>query len=138
MSKSTNHLEWVTISGEILIVIGTALWITGWEPVKYIFAIGALIFATGRLLMPHEGNNVTLRRLYTQQNIGAIFAIISALLMFFYDKLNGFEITDYVVRATKSAWLLPFVIFVVLEVYTTFRLSSELKKTQEPELKTRK
>ena len=102
MSKSTNHLEWVTISGEILIVIGAALWITGWEPVRYIFAIGALIFATGRLLMPHEGNNVTLRRLYTQQNIGAIFAIISALLMFFYDKLNGFEITDYVIEGDNN------------------------------------
>lgn len=137
MNKS-QLIEWVTISGEILIVISAALWITGWGPVRFIFAIGTLAFATGRLMIPHDNSSVTLKRLYTQQNIGAIFAIISALLMFFYDKLDGLELSDYVVHSTKSAWLLPFVIFVVLEVYTTFRIPSVLKKEQGPELKVRK
>lgn len=118
------------ISGEMMIIVGAALWITGWEGSKYIYALGTLLFATGRLLSAHSGNDsrIVLRRLYIQQNVGAIFALVSAILMFFYEKLNGIEVFDYVVRSTSSAWLLPFFIFVLLEVYTTFRISSELKK----------
>ncbi|MBQ0102564.1 MAG: hypothetical protein KBS99_00065 [Prevotellaceae bacterium] len=120
--------EIVIITGELLILVGAATWITGWEMSRYIFTLGALSYASGRLFVQHDYTNTTLRRLYAQQGIGAVCAVISALLMFFYDKINGLEISDYVVRSTASAWLLPFVIYVVFEVYTTFRISSELKK----------
>lgn len=137
MSKQ-KLMEIIAVSGEILIIAGAAVWITGWVGSRFIFALGALLFATGRLCSEHEGKNgdVVLRRLYVQQNIGVVFALIAALLMFFYDRLNGIEVFDYVVRSTASAWLLPFFIFVVLEVYTTFRISSELKK-ESLELKNR-
>lgn len=137
MSKQ-KLMEIIAVSGEILIIAGAAVWITGWVGSRFIFALGALLFATGRLFSEHEGKNgdVVLRRLYVQQNIGVVFALIAALLMFFYDRLNGIEVFDYVVRSTASAWLLPFFIFVVLEVYTTFRISSELKK-EALELKNR-
>ena len=137
MSKQ-KLMEIIAISGEMLIIVGAAIWITGWESSKYIFALGALLFATCRLFSEHEGkaDNLVLRRLYVQQSIGVIFSLIAAMLMFFYERLNGIEVFDYVVRSTPSAWLLPFFIFVVLEVYTTFRISSELKKSS-PELKNR-
>lgn len=137
MSKQ-KLMEIIAVSGEILIIAGAAVWITGWVGSRFIFALGALLFATGRQFSEHEGKNgdVVLRRLYVQQNIGVVFALIAALLMFFYDRLNGIEVFDYVVRSTASAWLLPFFIFVVLEVYTTFRISSELKK-ESLELKNR-
>ena len=111
-----------------MLLVGAALWITSWDVARYIFAIGAIVFAVGRFFYTHEDSTLTLRRLYTQQVIGAVFAVLAALAMFFHESLNGVELFDYVVRATASAWILPFTIFVVLEVYTTFRISHELKK----------
>ena len=116
-------------TGETLVVLGAALWITGWAPTPYIFAFGTLLFAIGRLLEPRpQDAGITLRRLFTMRFIGIIVLAISAALMFVYESLNGIEVGDYVVNSTPAAWLLPFFIFVVLEVYTTFRIAYELKK----------
>lgn len=121
-------LEYSVISGEILIIISAVAWMTGWDFVKYMYIAGSLLFAVGRFLTTHDNVSVILHRLYIQQNIGVFFALLSAFLMSFYNILNGIEIQDYVIRATPSAWLLPFVIFAIFEVYTVFRISSELKK----------
>ena len=121
-------LGYIANLGEVLVLIGAAFWITGWEFMNYVFAVGTLLFAIGRLLEKHPQSTITLRRLYTQRIIGVVVLIIAALLMFFYEHINGFEISDYKVHATASAWLLPFFIFVVIELYTAFRIPSELKK----------
>ena len=123
-----NVLGYIANIGEVLVLIGAAFWITGWEFIDYVFAVGTLLFTVGRLFEKHPGSTITLRRLYTQRTIGVVVLIVAALLMFFYDRINGFEISDYKVRATASAWLLPFFIFVVIELYTAFRIPSELKK----------
>lgn len=123
-----NVFGYIANIGEVLVLIGAAFWITGWEFINYVFAVGTLLFTVGRLFEKHPESTITLRRLYTQRTIGVVVLILAALLMFFYDRINGFEISDYEVHATASAWLLPFFIFVVIELYTAFRIPSELKK----------
>lgn len=123
-----NVLGYIANIGEVLVLIGAAFWITGWEFINYVFVVGTLLFTVGRLFEKHPESTITLRRLYTQRTIGVVVLILAALLMFFYDRINGFEISDYEVHATASAWLLPFFIFVVIELYTAFRIPSELKK----------
>ena len=127
MSKD-NVLGYITNIGEVLVLIGAAFWITGWEFINYVFAVGTLLFTVGRLFEKHPESTITLRRLYIQRTIGVVVLVLSAWLMFFYDRIDGFEISDYKVHATASAWLLPFFIFVVIELYTAFRIPSELKK----------
>ena len=127
MSKD-NVLGYIANIGEVLVLIGAALWITGCEFLNYVFAVCTLLFAIGRLIEKHPQSTLTLRRLYLQRTIGVVVLIVAALLMFFYEYINGFEISDYKVHATASAWLLPFFIFVVIELYTAFRIPSELKK----------
>ena len=127
MSKD-NVLGYIANIGEVLVLIGAALWITGCEFLNYVFAVGTLLFAIGRFFEKHPQSTLTLRRLYLQRTIGVVVLIVAALLMFFYEYINGFEISDYQVHATASAWLLPFFIFVVIELYTAFRIPSELKK----------
>jgi len=117
--------------GEVLVLIGAAFWIAGWEFINYVFAVGALLFTVGRLFEKHPESTITLRRLYTQRTIGVVVLLLSAWLMFYYDRINGIEIGDYKVHATASAWLLPFFIFVVIELYTAFRIPSELKKEKK-------
>lgn len=123
-----NVLGYIANIGEVLVLIGAAFWIAGWEFINYVFAVGTLLFTVGRLFEKHPESTITLRRLYIQRTIGVVVLILAALLMFFYDRINGFEISDYEVHATASAWLLPFFIFVVIELYTAFRIPSELKK----------
>ena len=127
MSKD-NVLGYIANIGEVLVLIGAALWITGCEFLNYVFAVGTLLFAIRRFFEKHPQSTLTLRRLYLQRTIGVVVLIVAALLMFFYEYINGFEISDYKVHATASAWLLPFFIFVVIELYTAFRIPSELKK----------
>ena len=124
-------LGYIANLGEVLVLIGAAFWITGWEFMNYVFAVGTLLFTIGRLFEKHPDSTITLRRLYVQRTIGVVVLVLSALLMFFYDRINGIEISDYKVHATASAWLLPFFIFVVIELYTAFRIPSELKKTSK-------
>ena len=109
-----NVLGYIANIGEVLVLIGAAFWITGWEFINYVFAVGTLLFTVGRLFEKHPESTITLRRLYIQRTIGVVVLILAALLMFFYDRINGFEISDYEVHATASAWLLPFFIFVVI------------------------
>lgn len=119
-------------AGEILVIIAAAIWLTGWEGTKYVFALGTILFATGRFLESHpDSQTITLKRLYVQRNIGVVMLILAAVLMFTFQYINGYEIQDYVVRATPTAWLLPFMIFVVLELYTAFRIPSEIKKNKQ-------
>ena len=127
MSKD-NVLGYIANIGEVLVLIGAALWITGCEFLNYVFAVGTLLFAIGRFFEKHPQSTLTLRRLYLQRTIGVVVLIVAALLMFFYEYINGLEISDYKVHATASAWLLPFFICVVIELYTAFRIPSELKK----------
>ena len=127
MSKD-NVFGYIANLGEVLVLIGAAFWITGCEFLNYVFAVGTLLFAIGRLFEKHPQSTITLRRLYIQRMIGVVVLILAALLMFFYESINGFEISDYKVHATASSLLLPFFIFVVIELYTAFRIPSELKK----------
>ena len=102
--------------GEILVIIGAAIWITGWIGACYVFVIGTLLFAIGRLMEGHpETQNVVLKRLYRQQIVGVFMLMASAALMLFY-------------TGSRTAWLIPFIVFTVTELYTAFRIPSELKK----------
>ncbi|MCQ2076561.1 MAG: hypothetical protein MJZ20_05940 [Bacteroidaceae bacterium] len=107
----------LTCLGEIMVIIGAALWITSWQWTSYIFALGTVMFATGRFFEKHpETQTTTLKRLYRQQCIGIIMLMASAGLMLFY-------------TASRTAWLVPFIVFTVAELYTAFRIPHELKKT---------
>ncbi len=112
------YLEIIAGLGEIMVLIGTATWITNWAASGYVFAVGSLLFTAGRLLQNHpDTQNIVLRRLYRQQAIGAIMSVISAGMMLFYPY-------------SRTGWLVPFIIFVVFETYTAFRIPAELKKEQ--------
>ena len=103
----------LTCLGEILVIIGAAIWITGWKGAGIVFAIGAVVFAACRIIEHHcngyDDKPLTLRRLYRQRMIGAVMVVISAVMMLFYD-------------LSPTGWLVPFIVFTVTEIYTAFRI----------------
>lgn len=105
--------------GETIVLIASAIWITKWEWTAYLYAIGAFLFCVGRICEKRDiNNNVALKRLYSQRLIGLAMLLLSATMMCFY-------------KSSRTAWILPFVIFVVFELYTAFRIPAEEKKEKQ-------
>ena len=108
--------------GEVLVIIGAMIWITGSEIANYMFAAGATVFAIGRLNEKKESGSIVLARLYGQRTLGVIALLLSAVVM---NLREGFYLGVYM---RPTAWLIPFVAFVVVELYTAFRLPAQIKE----------
>jgi hypothetical protein len=65
-----------------------------------------------------DPRELTMRRLYHQRVFGIVALILATVFMWLP---VGFYAGMYV---GKTAWLIPFVFFVVVEVYTVFRISA--------------
>lgn len=112
--------------GEVLVVIGAVAWLPMRDVASILFAVGVVLFAIGRFAQTpfyskypeRDSRELTLRRLYHQRVFGMVALILSAVLMY---TPAGFYYGMYV---APSSWLVLFVIFVVIEVYTTFRVSA--------------
>ena len=117
------------MAGETLVVISAALWITQMPWVPYLFAVGAVVFAVGRFMQPIDDTTVTLKRLFRQRQLGVIFLLLTAAVMFL--RPGFYYVMGYNVFVAKSTWLITFVIFCILEVYTAFRIPNELKKVKK-------
>ena len=65
-----------------------------------------------------DARELTMRRLYHQRVFGIVALILATVLMWLP---VGFYAGMYV---GKTSWLIPFVFFVVVEVYTVFRISA--------------
>lgn len=129
----TNIWTILANTGELLVVVGAALWIANADIMKYVFASGATLMAIGRFVAHGASDcaSITLRRLYVQRNIGVVMLLLAALLMFVWQTIDGTEIGQYSLMATKAAWFLPFLIFVVIELYTAFRIPAQTKKEEQ-------
>lgn len=117
---------YVEIVGELLVTVGAVVWMPLRVIAPWIFAVGVTLFAVGRFLQTpfylkypeRDPRELTLRRLYNQRVIAMVALVLSAVLMFMP---VGFY---YGVYLGTMSWLVMFVVFVVVEVYTVFRISA--------------
>ena len=121
MSKTKIYSN-IACVGEVLVIIGAMVWVTGTDVANYVYAAGTTIFAIGRLNEEKENGSVVLARLYGQRTFGVVALLFSALVM---NLREGFYVGVYL---RPTAWLIPFVVFVVIELYTAFRIPSQIKK----------
>jgi len=121
--KLLGKLELVGLS---LVLIASVVWVMQHFIASVIMAVGTIVLAVGRFFqtpfyakyLPTDSRELTLRRLYHQRVFGILALVVSAALMF---TPQGFYFGMYV---APSSWLITFVIFVVIEVYTAFRISA--------------
>lgn len=116
--------NYIACAGEICVIVGAMLWITRMSVANYLFAAGATLFAIGRLNEKKVKGSVVLARLYGQRALGIVALLLSAVAMNYH---GGFMLGVYV---RPSAWLIPFVVFVVIELYTAFRIPQQIKKEE--------
>jgi len=125
-------LGYMEIAGETLIILAVALWITHAAWVPYLFAASVVIFSVGRLA---QGNDRILAevpqekqlqavRLLRQRYFGIAFLFLTSALMFANAPMRIFQ--DIYIM--KSSWLVPFICFSVIEVYTAFRIPQLTKQ----------
>mgnify|MGYP003508013490 FL=1 len=99
--------------GAVLLLVGAMLQITRWELSPILYTIGAVMFAYVQVMSRYEGKNLIIRRLRRQQILGAVLLVFAGVLMF---------VTKH------NEWLLCLTVAAILELYTAFRIPSELEK----------
>ena len=110
MSKIYQIIQGV---GAVLLLVGAMLQITRWELSPILYTIGAVMFAYVQVMSRYEGKNLIIRRLRRQQILGAVLLVFAGILMF---------VTKH------NEWVLCLTVAAILELYTAFRIPSELEK----------
>ena len=103
----------IQIVGALLLLLGAMLQITRWELAPVLYTIGAVLFAYVQVMSRYEGKNLIVRRLRRQQILAAVLLVFAGVLMF---------VTRH------NEWVLCLTIAAILELYTAFRIPSELEK----------
>jgi phosphatidylserine synthase len=101
------------MTGAGLLLVGAMLQITRWELAPVLYTIGAVLFAYVQVMSRYEGKNLIVRRLRRQQILAAVLLVFAGVLMF---------VTRH------NEWVLCLTIAAILELYTAFRIPSELEK----------
>ena len=110
MSKAYNYMQ---IVGAVLLLVGAMLQITRWVMAPVLYTVGAVLFAYVQVMSRYDGGNLIVRRLRRQQILGAVLLVFAGVLMF-------------VTR--RNEWIVCLTIAAVLQLYTAFRIPSELEK----------
>lgn len=139
-NKESRLIESITTVGGVLLLIGAAVYITGWEYSPYFYLIGSLMFACGQFADRYNGSDHIVRRLRFQQILGAFFLLLTAVLMFsegFHVRLVSGEVymneklRGFMVAVTgKNNWIVTLSIGALFELYSSFRLD-RISKEEE-------
>jgi hypothetical protein len=133
MKKLNKFQSVLFLFGGVLMVIGAGSFALMWQQtiVCWIYLIGSVLFTVMQSIQTYNGNNFVLKRLKRIQSVADICFILSALLMvdtaylFFRPIFTDFlTYTQYV----YNKWVVLLLIAAFLELYTTYRIDSEMKK----------
>ena len=109
-------------------VVGAGTSLLQWEWAPYLFALGALGFASMQMLQRYEGTNFTIRRLRRIMLLSDVLFLVSAVLMFAgqqnYFGLDHITFLQYI----YNKWVVTLLIAAILQLYTTHRIGSELER----------
>ena len=120
MKELTPLQNGVMMVGGVLVIVGAAMYMFLPVVAFVLFAVGSLAFTYMQVLQRYDGRNFIIRRLRRQQLLGAVAILIAACLMAMQTFRFGF--------ALRNEWVVALTIGCVLELYTAFRLPSELAK----------
>lgn len=99
--------------GAVMVLVGAAVFITGWLYAPYIYTIGATFVALAQINSPSTCKNATVKRLRRQQIFGALVLVLTGAFMLF---THGNE------------WIVSLTIAAILELYTSIRIPQEEAK----------
>lgn len=136
--RQLNKLQSLTLlAGAVLMVIGVMLYVFNiLIGAAWIFAAGAVAFASMQMLQSYDGDNLSVRRLRKILTVGDVCFILAALLMVenTYHLLlplfcslwqNGYY---HYVNYIHNNWVILLLVAAILELYATHRIANELER----------
>lgn len=114
--------------GAVLMLAGAVMgmFVKGVAP--WVFAVGALLFVCMQVQQRYEGDNFTIQRLRRIMLMSDVLLILAAALMFAdYGNPFGLDQLTYV-NYIHNNWVVVLLLAAVLQLYTVFRIDSELRK----------
>ena len=96
--------------GAVMVLIGAAVYITGWMLAPYVYTIGATFVALAQINSPSKSKKPNVKRLRRQQIFGALLLVLTGAFMLF---THGNE------------WIISLTIAAILELYTSIRIHQE-------------
>ena len=124
--------------GATLMVIGTGCVVFDYMPkvAAVVFAVGAVMFVAMQVQNVYTGTNFVIKRLRRIMLFADACFIIAALLLLenafrfifplFLGSVDGYN--NYI-RYINNNWVVALLIAAILEMYTTHRIESEIKKS---------
>lgn len=118
----------IFLVGGFLMVIGAGSSLLAWKLAPYVFAVGAVCFASMQMLQRYEGTNFTIRRLRRMMLLSDVLFLVSALLMFANQgNVFGFSHITYL-QYIYNKWVITLLIAAILQLYSSHRIGQELEK----------
>lgn len=111
-----NFLSILYYTGACVLLLGAALRALLPQYYCYLYAPGAVLFAVTQFILRPRYSKLVLRRLVMQQQLAGLFFVAAAVLMFTHQ---------------HNEWLVFLFCGALLELYTSFRISAELKKEND-------
>ena len=135
MKPLTRLQSFLFLVGGILMVVGAMAFVLMWhrEVACWVFLVGAVLFAVIQSMQLYEGSNTTIRRLKKILNVADLFFVLAGILM--VDTCHHFLLPLFrnggsdgyytYIEYVYNKWVVLLLAAAILEVYDTFRISSE-------------
>ena len=137
MKQLSSQQQIVMAVGDFMMVVGVGCFVFGvlQQVFSVVFFLGAVAFASIQMIQASSdgSENITLRRLKRIMMIGDICFIVAGLLMLenAYVVLYRYLPLDVWLRYCWNNWVIALLVAAILEIYTSHRISYELKKNNE-------
>lgn len=134
MKELSKNQQIIMAVGATLMVVGVGCYVFNFMPYVFsvVFTVGAIAFAVMQILQASyvDSDNVTLRRLKKIMIVGDVCFILAGLLMLenSYMVLYRFLSWDIWLKYFWNNWVVLMLVAAILELYTSHRISYELKK----------
>ena len=118
----------IFVIGALLMLAGAVAGLFRWQWFPYVYAVGAVCFASMQMLQRYEGSNFTIRRLRRIMLLSDVLFLLTAVLMFAsHGNALGLDWLYYQ-NYVKNNWVVLLLLASILQLYTTYRISNELEK----------
>ena len=128
MKQLNNWQNAIFLVGALLMVAGAVLSFLKWTYYPYLYAVGAIGYVSMQMLQRYEGNSVTIKRLRRIMILSDILLLLAAVLMFVSQGNAAGLDWIYYLTYVRNNWVVVLLVAAVLQLYTSFRITSELEK----------
>lgn len=129
----------IFLLGGVLMVVGAACFAFGFIYPKmmlitsWLFLAGTVLFSVIQAMQVYEGPSLVIHRLKRMQYVADIFFVLSGISMVdtvYAFARHWFSNQETYITYFYNKWVVFLLIAALLELYTTHRISHELKKEE--------